>query len=271
MTTEQGQVVTLHVYVISLRGELARRQSVARQLDNTGLSWSFVDAIDYREVDVRQLWGEAELAAAQASYGRQFTPGEIACAESHYQTYRTLAQSDAAIGIILEDDFIASPAFFELLSELGQGAQDWFDLLFLGYSKLAPAAEAALYRFMPILPERSLANIRIGPVWSEWTYGNVAYAINHQAAERLTNMPRLHTIADNWEGLKKHYRLRIRHARPLVVRENFEVFPSALGGDRDHLLKPYAKWLDFARYLRGYLRLLIMKLRAWCPGPNPPG
>lgn len=254
--------MTLHIFVISLREELARRQSVCRQLDKTNLSWSFVDAINYKEVDVRALWGESELAAAQTSYGREFTAGEIACAQSHYQTYCSLAQSEVDIGIILEDDFLATPKFFELLGELEQASHDWFDLLVLGYSKLAPATEASLYRFMPILPERSLANIRIGQVWNEWTYGNVGYAVTRQAATRLAGDPRLYTIADDWRRLKKHYLLRIQHARPLVVRENFEVFPSALGSERDHLLKPYIKWLDFARYLRGYLRLLIMRLRA---------
>lgn len=259
-----GQPLTLHIYVISLRDELARRQSVSRQLDSLNVSWSFVDAVDYKVVDVKTRWGEENLAAAQARHGRPFTMGEIACAESHFQAYRMLAQSNFDLAVILEDDFIASPGFFDLLSELKQGNQDWFDLLFLGYSKLAPTAEASIYRFMPILPERSLANVRFGQVWSEWTYGNVAYAVTRQAAARLTGTSRLYTLADDWKGLKKHYQLRIYHARPLLVRENFQVFPSALGGDRDHLLKPYRRWLDFARYVRGYLRLLIMKLRAWC-------
>ena len=255
--------MALHIYVISLPDELARRESVSRQLESTNFSWSFVDAVDARQVDVKALWAEGQLAAAQARFGRQFTPGEIACAESHYQTYRTLANSDFDLGIIVEDDFIASPKFFELLGELMQGEQDWFDLMFLGYSKLAPADEAPIYRFMPILHERTLANVRVGQVWDEWTYGNVAYVITRKAAASITHAPRLHTIADDWKGLKKYYQLRIYHARPLVVREHFEAFPSALGNDRDHLLKPYIKWLDFARYLRGYLRLLIMKVRAW--------
>lgn len=263
MKMDKGQVLSVHIYVISLSDELARRQSVCRQLENINVSWSFVDAIDARAVDTSAMWGEGRLAEAQARYGRNFTPGEIACAESHYQVWRTLAQNDVDIGIILEDDFIASPKFFELLSELGQACPDWFDLLFFGYSKLTPAAQTTIYRFMPIHTEQCLAGVRIGPAWREWTYGNVAYAVTRKAAAKIIAAPRLFSLADDWVTMKIHYQLRIRHVRPLLVQENFEVFPSALDSDRAHLLKPYYKWLDFARYLRGYLGLWIMKLRAW--------
>lgn len=263
LKSAQGKVLTIHIYVISLPGELARRQSVSRQLDKMNLSWSFVDAVDFRKVDVQALWGATELDAAQARFKRPFTLGEIACAQSHHQTYCALAQSDVDIGIILEDDFIAEPNFPDFVAELQYVKTDWFDLLFLGYSKLTPAAQATIYRFMPVLTERTLAKVRVGKAWREWTYGNVAYAITRTAAAKIVATPRLFTLADDWVGMKAYYQLQIRHARPLLVRENFEVFPSALESERAHLLKPYYKWLDFARYLRGYLGLWIMKLRAW--------
>ena len=260
----QGQsFVKLHIFVISLPGELARRESVTRQLDSMNLPWSFFDAISYRDTDVRALWGEAQLAAGEARYGRVFTLGEIACAQSHFELYRQLANSEFDVGLILEDDFLAEPNFPEFVTALQCGEADWFDLLFLGYSKLTPAAQATIYRFMPILSERSLASVRVGKAWREWTYGNVAYAVTRKAAAKIVSEPRLYTLADDWAALKVHYQLQVRHARPLLVRENFEVFPSALENDRAHLLKPYYQWLDFARYLRGYMGLWIMKLRAW--------
>lgn len=264
MQKRQGKdFVRLHIFVISLPTELARRESVTRQLDGMGFSWSFFDAISYRKTDVRTLWGEAQLAEGEARYGRVFTLGEIACAQSHFEVYRQLAHSEFDVALILEDDFLAEPNFPDFIAELQRGEADWFDLLFLGYSKLTPAAQATIYRFMPVLKERTLASVRVGKAWREWTYGNVAYAITRKAAAHVIAAPRLYTLADDWVAMKTHYQLRIKHARPLLVRENFEVFPSALESDRAHLLKPYHQWLDFARYLRGYLGLWVMKLRAW--------
>ena len=248
-----------HIYVISLVEEIDRRRSISDQLDRMNLDWSFFDAISYKKTDVKICWGEEALKDAHIRLGRELTVGEIACSESHFKLYKAISDAPHDIAIVLEDDAIIGSQFIKFIQALTDLEGFMYDVLILGYSKLSTIKEQRFYKFEPIKSTIDINGVKVGPVWREWTCGTVGYVLSKNAAMKMVAGRRLYTIADDWRSLKVYYRLVIFHCRPLLIHENFIDFESAIENDRSRLLKPYRAYLDWLRFIRGFIRYSIMK------------
>ena len=170
---EKGRLAEdrISIEVISLPESTARRASVARQLDPTGLSWSFFDAIK-----------PSALAAPPAEYDRDkrqsftgypMSEGEVGCFLSHRAVWREVVSQQRPC-LVLEDDFT-----------IAEG-EDLAGLLALAAPHLAGFGFIRLNGIFPVLskPVRQLGSHAIVKTRRD-PAGTLAYLIAPAAAKRL--------------------------------------------------------------------------------------
>jgi glycosyl transferase family 25 len=115
----------IHIYVITLKTALDRQKRAREQLDNLGLSWSFIDAVDGRliEGDI----SEYPRKKVKRLLGFELTSSEVGCFLSHKLVWKRIIETQK-IGLILEDDFMLLEHFPESLGSALGCSSDW-DLL----------------------------------------------------------------------------------------------------------------------------------------------
>lgn len=119
------------VFVISLPDCKGRREKIAASLDDLGIKFEFVDAVDGREGLPPEYEVQIDREAARKA-GRIMCDAEFACALSHIKVYRRIVADNIDHAVVLEDDAIPTPQLAEYLS--GAFYRD-SDMTHLGYLK----------------------------------------------------------------------------------------------------------------------------------------
>lgn len=161
----------ISVEVISLPESAARRASVARQLDPTGLSWSFFDAIKPSALAAPPP--EYDARKRQSFTGYPMSEGEVGCFLSHRAVWRKIVSRQRPC-LVLEDDFAVAEG------------EDLAGLLTL----IAPhLAGFGFIRLNGIFPVRSKPVRQLGGHAIVKTHrdpaGTLAYVVTPDAAKRL--------------------------------------------------------------------------------------
>lgn len=97
--------------MLTLQDAGARRAALCARLDGFGLDYELFFGIDGRNGLPARWEAHVDRAAAAARMRRRMTDGELACALSHQQIYRTIVERDLPAAVILEDDALIGPAF----------------------------------------------------------------------------------------------------------------------------------------------------------------
>lgn len=103
----------LPIYILSLK-DAQRFKPLANVLQAHGLTYEIFWGIDGRDGLPAVHEQSIDRAGAEARMGRPMSDGEFACALSHRQIYKRIAEGDAPAAIILEDDAELSQTFFTL-------------------------------------------------------------------------------------------------------------------------------------------------------------
>lgn len=255
-----SQDFSFSTYVISLKDELSRRESISIQLGNLRIPFSFVDAIDMRSN--KNSHSFASLSKSSV-LNRPITQGEIGCALTHIKTYQEFLLSSSEWALIIEDDALlkslSSQKISNILSSIGANV----DMVVLGYSKLEENHLNSFYIKEPIKKKYSTNDIKIGLVWRNWTCGTVSYLINRAGAKKILknfteNNRKIATIADDMLYFEKTCGVNIYHVRPLLVIENFTTFTSSIEDDRSKLQSSSRSFFNLLRLVRGVFRKTIM-------------
>jgi len=90
--------------VINLASSPDRMAHAEAQLLQAGFHCKRIDAFDGRGLNLSAVADYDDLRTRRFM-GRSMTPGEIGCYESHLRALRAFVESDAEVGLILEDDF----------------------------------------------------------------------------------------------------------------------------------------------------------------------
>lgn len=106
----------MKIFVISLRDAAARRQRISSQLNNLGIDYEFIDAVDGRLGLPQDYKDLIDPIRTVAEIGREMSDAEYACAFSHQKAYREIVNRHLEGAIILEDDAIVRPALKEVLA-----------------------------------------------------------------------------------------------------------------------------------------------------------
>ncbi len=113
---------SLQTFVISLPQSLDRQENVKKELLNTNLEWSFLEAVDGRKLTfpIPQYLPKE----VQKLLGFQLTPNEIGCFLSHQKAWQYCINKNLPT-LILEDDFTLSSHFEEIIDLLLCRSEDW--------------------------------------------------------------------------------------------------------------------------------------------------
>ena len=161
------------IYVISLDRAPERREHMRAQMARFGLAHEIVRAVDGRE-PIEGLERIYDRRRRQRTYGSDLTPAEIACCLSHLEACRRIAESEAGIGLVLEDDVVLSDAVAPVLADLAGLAPRGFDVV-----RLAGLRERRGRMVRQLSDGRHLVRLAAGPC------GAQAYVITAAGARKL--------------------------------------------------------------------------------------
>ena len=110
------------ILVISLKRSLDRRKQVEKEMQKISLPWSFLDAVDGSALVETPV--EYKPRKVELLQGYALTPNEIGCYLSHKEAWKYCVRENVPT-LILEDDFVLSPNFEEVLKTILESDRDW--------------------------------------------------------------------------------------------------------------------------------------------------
>ena len=110
------------ILVISLKRSLDRRKQVEKEMQKISLPWSFLDAVDGSALAATPV--EYKPRKVELLQGYALTPNEIGCYLSHKEAWKYCVQENVPT-LILEDDFVLSSNFEEVLKTILESERDW--------------------------------------------------------------------------------------------------------------------------------------------------
>jgi len=251
---EKGRVTEdrISVEVISLPESEARRTSVARQLDPTGLSWSFFDAI--KPSTMATPPAEYDARKRQSFTGYPMSEGEVGCFLSHRAVWRKIVSRQRPC-LVLEDDFT-----------IAEGT-DLAGLLALISPHLARFGFIRLHGIFPVRskPVIQLAGLAIVKTRGD-PAGTLAYLITPAAAKRLLEASASFFVpVDDFLAWGWRHRQGIFSLHPYPIRDA-AVLPGAIRDRAKPRLSRAAKLRrEIYRTPIGIRKSLDILLRYWLP------
>lgn len=195
-------------YVINLDRSKDRLVAIAAQLENIGLSFIRISAVDGKQANFEEL-ACIDEQSYQSKHGKPSLPGELGCYLSHVKAIRTFLSSDAPFALILEDDAIFDSGLCEAVSELIRYPKKWDMVKLSGVHSGTPVSVLALN-----------SKFDLAVMFSKCTCSS-AYLINRIAAqayiEKLLPMtlPYDHEFDLGWK-----YQIQVRAVNPFPVVHN---------------------------------------------------
>lgn len=250
----------MQIYVISLKHALNRRDLMSKQLDNLGLSYEFIDAVDGRQLTTDEMNNMCDMDAVKQNPA-WLTPGAIGCAISHKIAYEKLLCNNQKTALILEDDMILPQSLDKILksieSQIVPGEvvllhyKGWNVCRFSNYNK------RLLDDRMSLVFPLTINDIPI-------TTG--AYVMSYEACKTLCELlPPIRVAADSWRFFLENDGIKcLSCVYPRIVED--ACFKSTV--DYDALLNPILasalKYIDknkvfFLYQLLKYRRKLFIK------------
>jgi glycosyl transferase family 25 len=98
------------------------------QMARLGLAHEIIRAVDGRE-PIEGLESIYDRRRRLRTYGSDLTLAEIACCLSHLEACRRIAESEAGVGLVLEDDVVLSDAVAPALADLAGLAPRGFEVV----------------------------------------------------------------------------------------------------------------------------------------------
>ncbi len=180
----------LMTYVINMPQSENRRQYMQEKLNSMGIDFSFFVATSGADLDSAYLQKAFCLSQAnRGHFGARRAVGEIGCAHSHLNVYRKIANGDADMALVLEDDIDFSGEFKHLYDyvQANQATiSERFDFIQLGFCTYDGIWDATSNQFARGKIQVN-DRITIGtPV--EFYWSAVGYFITKAGAEKLLRL-----------------------------------------------------------------------------------
>lgn len=122
------------IFVVNMKHHADRREAAAAQLARVGLTPTFFEAVNGREMP-------ASDAALQDVPGRlrraakPLMPGEMGCYLSHWRIFEKMVAEDVPMALVLEDDLVIADELPAVLDALARDGLPPFDLIKLAISE----------------------------------------------------------------------------------------------------------------------------------------
>ena len=109
--------MTTEIFVINLEKDVARRESITRQLETLGLRYQIVAGVYGAAMSAEERAQHYDDRKAKWRMARSLVPAEIGCALSHLNVYRKIVERDMGCALILEDDVVLPADLGSLLGD----------------------------------------------------------------------------------------------------------------------------------------------------------
>ncbi len=176
-------VLKYKIFVINLDRSADRLLQMQRQLENAGLEFERVPAVDGNALDDESIGRHYSKELNRKKYYVPLKKAEIGCYMSHLKACKKIVESGLDYGIILEDDLILKKNFRLLPEIIRHIPADW------DYIKLiAPFRKKRITGRIPI---EMFENASARPEkfelvrWNKPPTGTQAYAISRSGAEEF--------------------------------------------------------------------------------------
>ncbi len=191
----------MKIYIINLTRAVERRERMKKAFALSLWPLEFCDAIDGKLLSDQDLCGLANEGSIYKRYKRMLSPGEVACSASHRTAMGRLLASGESSAIILEDDVVPIPEFYEIVSELES----------LGLRRTVVKLDTFCTKAttVAIRHRRALGKgfRLLKPVFSQWDAR--AYWLDRRAASSILKcFPNVSYLADDWGTLGRVVRMR---------------------------------------------------------------
>lgn len=104
----------MKVFLINLKRSADRRYRVTKQLQNQGILYEIVEAVDGAELS------RASLLEYYENKETTLPSGFLACGISHYKVYQKIVEEEIPISLILEDDVVLDSSFHSIIDRIKQ-------------------------------------------------------------------------------------------------------------------------------------------------------
>lgn len=247
------------IFVISLAESTQRRTAMSEKMAALGLNFTFIDAVDGRQMDVLAQPGY-DASARIRSFGIHLKGGEWGCLLSHKKIYEKMAADNIPAALIFEDDVLIADNFPAVLDDILAMDLDYDVVRFMGSNKIARKG----YRQI-IEVDEGLWLGRLPSIHG----GAHAYLISQEGARKMNDYFAHHKTAfpiDTLLGRCWETGLNVYAVNP-IVRQDTVSFTSAIGEarfDKRADLKP-AEYLAFP-FTRGWFKLCEHIGKRWIHG-----
>lgn len=247
----QEQVLVL---LINLDRSEDRLQRMSRRLDDIGLSWQRLSAVDGRGLDLDGM-PEISVQDFERLHGKALKPAEAGCYLSHLAAIDAFLASDRPFALIAEDDVVFADDLCEVLAALLENADHWDMVKLSGMHSGLP---------LPVLP--LIGDYRLSVPLAQHT-GSGLYLVNRHAARRLSEgllpmrLPYDHAFDRAWA-----LNFRMRLVKPMPGNQmTADSAHSTIGyGDNPTRKFPWYRRITMASYRLGNeLQRFIYNLFEW--------
>jgi glycosyl transferase family 25 len=230
----------MHIFVINLEKDAARRASITGQLSALGLPFELVPGVLGSALSAAELALHYDDGKAKWRMARSLLPAEIGCALSHVNVYRMMVARDIPFALVLEDDVSLPGGLGEVLDACAAVVDPRRPQVWL----LSPAEG------WPGGPgERALGTQHILSRYRGGFYTS-SYLLTACAAKALlAELYPIGDVADCWRRLNQYRVVDLHVVSPPVIRQDHERFGSSTTLDY------------YARVDRGLRSTLLYKLR----------
>ena len=186
----------LQTWVINLDRAPERLARISSQLQQLGLAFTRIPAVDARALTEQQI-SLLDVAEFRRKHGMTPVMGELGCYLSHVRACELFLASGAAFALVLEDDVLLHSSLQPVLAGLMQHAGRW-DMV-----KLSAVHSGTPVPYLELAPGHQLA------VMLSRCTGSSAYLMNRRAAQAYLrgllpmSLPYDHVFDQGWRfGLK---------------------------------------------------------------------
>lgn len=192
------------------------------QLQAMGANFEFFDAVDGKLLAHEALAQEYDSRLAQATIGRDLTPGEIGCALSHIAIYRKIITDNLPYALIFEDDALIGSQFQSVLEHILEmvNPNEAKAILFVHAQKYSNWSGRKIDKNHKLVPAVD-------------AFCAHAYLVTQAAAKKLVEaLYPVHTVADCWNYLMAHKIIKVMAVVPYCIGHASFAKNSAIEPDR---------------------------------------
>jgi len=208
----------MHIFVINLEKDGARRASITGQLSALGLPFELVSGVLGSALSAAEVALHYDDGKAKWRMARSLLPAEIGCALSHVNVYRMMLTRDIPFALVLEDDVSVPRELGEILEACARlldkrRPEVW--LLSPAEGRRGVAGERAVDTRHVVLPYRG-------------GFYTSSYVLTSSAANALlAELYPIGDVADCWTRLNRYRVVDIGVLSPPVIHQEQERFGSS--------------------------------------------